>query len=81
MFAAVLITTIATGLHFCETLYAMTQLSETSSGVSPMRCIFLSPDSLLWQDTMVGSASLLQSLAGNAEKAASVLHSLAPEVR
>lgn len=32
------------------------------------------------QDTMVGSASLLQSLAGDSEKAASMLHSLAPEV-
>ena len=32
------------------------------------------------QDTMVGSAALLQSLAGDAEKAASMLHTLAPEV-
>ena len=32
------------------------------------------------QNTMVGSPSLLQSLAGDPEKAASMLHSLAPEV-
>ncbi len=29
---------------------------------------------------MVGSAALLQSLAGDAEKAVSMLHTLAPEV-
>lgn len=32
------------------------------------------------QDTMSGSASLVQAMAGNADKAASMLHSLAPEV-
>ena len=32
------------------------------------------------QDTMTGSASLVQGLAGDADKAASMLHSLAPEV-
>ena len=32
------------------------------------------------QDTMTGSASLVQALAGDADKAASMLHSLAPEV-
>ena len=30
---------------------------------------------------MVGSTSLVQSLAGDADKAASMLHTLAPEVR
>ena len=32
------------------------------------------------QDTMTGSVSLVQGLAGDADKAASMLHSLAPEV-
>jgi len=80
MFAAVFVTTMATRLHLCKPLYAIIQLLETSRGVTPVRCIFLSPGPMLWQDTMMGSASLLQSLAGNAEKAASVLHSLVPEV-
>lgn len=47
-------------------------------GTLPWYPTRLMPASL--QDTMVGSASLLQSLAGDAEKAASMLHSLAPEV-